>query len=66
MESIKTMKARIIKKIKNEIKANLLLIGGNLLTSMNIIGKPAGLLKNIGTGVQAFVYEVGIVYGVVL
>ena len=66
MESIKTMKARIIKKIKNEIKANLLLIGGNLLTSMNIIGKPAGLLKNIGTGVQAFVYEVGMVYGVVL
>jgi hypothetical protein len=58
MESTKTMKARVTKKIKSEIKSNLLLIGGNLLTSMSIIGKPAGLLKNIGGGVQAFFYEV--------
>lgn len=58
MESVKTMKARLAQKVKREIKANLLKIGGNLLVSMSIIGKPAGLMKNIGDGVQAFFYEV--------
>jgi hypothetical protein len=58
MESMKTMKARVAKKVKSEIRSNLLLIGGNLITSMSIIGKPAGLMKNIGGGVQAFFYEV--------
>jgi hypothetical protein len=62
LESINTMKKRVVKNAKREIKSNLVRIGGNLLSSMNIIGKPAGLLKNVGGGVQAFFYEVKIVF----
>jgi hypothetical protein len=41
-----------------DMQANLLGVAGNLIGSLSLLGKPAGLYKNIGGGVQDFFYEV--------
>lgn len=51
MESIGT-------KIEREIRSNLVKIAGSLVGSMSLLGKPAGLYKKIGSGVEDFFYEV--------
>lgn len=58
MESITSMYRRILIKTRTELKSGLMSMGGSLLGSMSILGKPAGLLKNIGEGAEDFFYEV--------
>jgi hypothetical protein len=58
MESIKSMGQRIGTKILHDLKKGMVHIAGNLVGSMALLGKPAGLYKNIGGGVSDFFYEV--------
>lgn len=58
MESVPSLMERIGNKILRDIQYNLVQIAGNLVGSLNLIGNPAGLYKNIGSGVQDFFYEV--------
>ncbi|RYH32246.1 hypothetical protein EON65_00935 [archaeon] len=58
LESPDSLSTRIVNKIVRDMQANLLGLAGNLIGSLSILGKPAGLYKNIGGGVQDFFYEV--------
>jgi len=58
MESMDSMRKRIALKTELELRSNLIQLGGNFIGSMSILGKPAGMLKNIGGGVQDLFYEV--------
>eukprot|EP01038_Epipyxis_sp_PR26KG_P008440 gene8440-11417_t len=57
MESFNSLTSRISKKAERDIKAHLAEIIGSLFGSLSLLGKPAGLVKNIGNGVQDFFYE---------
>lgn len=57
LESPDSLSTRILNKIVRDMQANLLGLAGNLIGSLSILGKPAGLYKNIGGGVQDFFYE---------
>ena len=58
MESVSTLTDRILQKIINDFTHNLISLTKNLILSMNALGKPAGLYKKIGSGVEDFFYEV--------
>lgn len=58
MESVESMRKRITLKTELELRSNLIQLGGSFIGSMSILGKPAGMLKNIGGGVQDLFYEV--------
>jgi hypothetical protein len=58
MESLPSLLERIGNKILRDLQHNLINIAGNLVGSLNLLGNPAGLYKNIGGGVQDFFYEV--------
>eukprot|EP00981_Chlorochromonas_danica_P001561 scaffold341_cov154-Ochromonas_danica.AAC.5 len=58
LESPNTLATRIINKVLRDMQANLFGLAGNLIGSLSLLGKPAGLYKNIGEGVQDFFYEV--------
>lgn len=58
MESVPSLMERIGNKVLRDIQSDLVQIAGNLVGSLNLIGNPAGLYKNIGSGVQDFFYEV--------
>jgi hypothetical protein len=57
MESREALLSRITYKITKELQSQLVAIAGNVIGSLNVIGKPAGLYKNIGAGVEDFFYE---------
>ena len=42
----------------NDIMTHLLQIAGDFLGNMKLVGRPVGLMKNIGGGVRDFFYEV--------
>eukprot|EP01042_Synura_sphagnicola_P000008 gene8-9_t len=56
-ESRETLINCIIMKTTNEVQGQLGRIVGSYLLSLDMLGRPAGLLKNIGNGVQDFFYE---------
>ena len=58
MESVLSLQQRIAAKTLTDLKAQMLQVAGNLVGSMTMLGKPAGLYKNIGGGVSDFFYEV--------
>jgi hypothetical protein len=58
MESIRSLRQRVLAKTALDLKSQMLQIAGNLVGSMTLLGKPAGLYKNIGGGVSDFFYEV--------
>jgi hypothetical protein len=58
MESIRSLRQRVVAKTALDLKSQMLQIAGNLVGSMTLLGKPAGLYKNIGGGVSDFFYEV--------
>lgn len=58
LESVRSMRQRVLTKTVVDLKAQMLHIAGNLVGSLTLLGKPAGLFKNIGGGVQDFFYEV--------
>lgn len=58
LESVRSMRQRVLTKTVVDLKAQMLQIAGNLVGSMTLLGKPAGLVKNVGGGVQDFFYEV--------
>lgn len=58
MESLPRLMESIGIKITREMRENLVKIAGNLVGSMSLLGKPAGLYKKVGSGVQDFFYEV--------
>jgi hypothetical protein len=62
MESVESMGVRIGTKTVRELKSQILKLAGNLVGSMTMLGKPAGLYKNIGGGVSDFFYEVRVLY----
>lgn len=57
LESSDKLAIRIVNKIARDMQTNLLGLAGNLIGSLSLLGKPAGLYKNIGGGVQDFFYE---------
>ena len=57
MDSIESLGTRILSKVVRDLQMHLVQIAGSLLISLSLIGKPAGLVKNIGGGVQDFFYE---------
>ena len=57
MESVGSLGARVAAKITEDLKQHLVQIAGRLLGGLSVIGKPANLTKNIGSGVQDFFYE---------
>ncbi|KAJ1434359.1 hypothetical protein B484DRAFT_290199 [Ochromonadaceae sp. CCMP2298] len=57
MESTASMRQRIVAKTVAELKSQVISLAGNFLGSLTFLGKPAGLYKNIGSGVQDFFYE---------
>jgi len=57
MESTRTMQQRILTKILQDLRSEMVQVAGNLVGSMALLGKPAGLYKNIGNGVSDFFYE---------
>lgn len=61
METQDALISRILYKLLREIQFQILEIAGNLVGSLNVLGKPAGFVKNIGSGVEDFFYEVSIV-----
>jgi vacuolar protein sorting-associated protein 13A/C len=58
MESLPRLMDSVGAKIAKDLQGNLIKIARNLIGSLSILGKPAGLYKNIGSGVQDFFYEV--------
>lgn len=57
MEPLPRLMESIGTKITREIQSNLIKIAGNLVGSLSLLGKPAGLYKKIGSGVEDFFYE---------
>jgi hypothetical protein len=57
MEPIPRLMESIGTKVLREIRSNLVKIAGNLVGSLSLLGKPAGLYKKIGSGVEDFFYE---------
>ena len=57
MESVGSLGARVAGKVSEDLRQHLMQIAGRLVGSLGIIGKPAGVYKNIGSGVQDFFYE---------
>ena len=47
---------RIGAKTVNELLTQLVPLAGNLILNLDMIGRPAGLLKNVGKGVGNFFY----------
>jgi hypothetical protein len=52
-ESVATLQTRIFTKMWHDVRGQLATIAG----SLSILGSPAGLVRNIGNGVQDFFYE---------
>eukprot|EP00595_Chromulina_sp_UTEXLB2642_P002609 CAMPEP_0196768380 /NCGR_PEP_ID=MMETSP1095-20130614/42684_1 /TAXON_ID=96789 ORGANISM="Chromulina nebulosa, Strain UTEXLB2642" /NCGR_SAMPLE_ID=MMETSP1095 /ASSEMBLY_ACC=CAM_ASM_000446 /LENGTH=304 /DNA_ID=CAMNT_0042137889 /DNA_START=62 /DNA_END=979 /DNA_ORIENTATION=- len=57
MESVDALLSRLVYKITREMQNQVLEIAGRVVGSLNVLGKPVGLYKNIGNGVQDFFYE---------
>jgi hypothetical protein len=62
MESVTTLTDRVLKKITNDLLSNLLGLTRNLVGSLNVLGKPAGLYKKVGSGIGDFFYEVSMIF----
>jgi len=60
MESQNALISRLSYKVTKELQRQILAIAGNFIGSLNVIGRPAGLYKNIGSGVEDFFYEVSL------
>jgi hypothetical protein len=58
MESAATLGNRVVLKITRDLQSHLVEMVGRVFGSLEVIGRPAGLYKNIGGGVQDFFYEV--------
>jgi hypothetical protein len=57
LESSSALSDRIQQKTINDIKSQLISLAGTYFGNMTLLGKPAGLAKNVGGGVKAFFYE---------
>jgi hypothetical protein len=59
-ESIGALVNLIVQNIINDLTNKILGVAKNFIMSLNALGKPAGLCKKIGNGVQNFFYEVSV------
>jgi hypothetical protein len=57
LESRDTFTSRLLNKTKADVQQQLVRILGSFLGSLDVLGKPVGLAKNIGGGIQGFFYE---------
>lgn len=57
-ESVDALLSRLSSHVTRELQHQIIEIAGNIVGSLNFLGKPAGLYKNIGSGVEDFFYEV--------
>eukprot|EP01041_Mallomonas_annulata_P004154 gene4154-8257_t len=57
LESSSTLLQRILSKTMLDLQYQSARIAGSYLLSLSVLGRPAGLAKNIGGGVQNFFYE---------
>ena len=60
MDSVATLGDRIMASMLKDLQNHLVTIVGRVFGSLEFIGKPAGLYRNVGEGVKEFFYEVGI------
>ena len=58
LESRRSLLDRVREKTKRELQNRLIQLAGSVFGSMNALGKPVGLYKKLGNGVQDFFYEV--------
>jgi hypothetical protein len=49
---------RLVHLYSTELKTKLVELAGQFFGSLSVIGRPAGLYRNIGSGVSDFFYEV--------
>jgi vacuolar protein sorting-associated protein 13A/C len=57
LDSFESLATRISAKYVSDILRELLPLAGNLITNLDMFGRPAGLVKNIGSGVVNFFYQ---------
>jgi hypothetical protein len=48
---------RYVAKAREDIKGQMLAIVGSYLSNINLLGRPAGLARNVGGGIHALFYE---------
>ena len=58
MDSLATLGSRVLAKTLRDLQSHLMQIVGRVFGSLEFIGKPAGLYRNVGEGVKEFFYEV--------
>ena len=58
MDSLATLGSRVLSKTLRDLQSHLVQIVGRVFGSLEFIGKPAGLYRNVGEGVKEFFYEV--------
>ena len=58
LESPQSLTGRLGAFYVDQLQARVGLIAGQLLGSLRLIGRPVGLLRNIGRGAKDFLYEV--------
>ena len=58
MESTATLGSRVIANVLRDLQNDLVTIVGRVFGSLEFIGKPAGLYRNVGEGLMGFFYEV--------
>ena len=57
MESQQSLVNRVTMKTALGLRNQFVQIAGSLIGNLTVLGKPAGLAKNIGSGLQDFFYE---------
>ena len=58
MESTATLGSRVLANVLRDLQNDLVTIVGRVFGSLEFIGKPAGLYRNVGEGLMGFFYEV--------
>jgi hypothetical protein len=58
MDSVATLADRVMASMLKDFQNHLVTIVGRVFGSLEFIGKPAGLYRNVGEGVKEFFYEV--------
>ena len=61
MDSLATLGSRVLAKTLRDLQSHSVQIVGRVFGSLEFIGKPAGLYRNVGEGVKEFFYEVSII-----
>lgn len=57
MDSVASLGDRLVSKTLRDLQSHLMQIVGGLFGSLELIGRPAGLYRNVGEGIKGLFYE---------